>query len=151
MTMTRKMRLVPLLAAALLCVFVTACGCRKKAVVYTDRTEDPKYTQQLKGIASEQKQIAKARAKVREEMEAFRQKAAANLGGNPSAEQIDYELNSYPAKYPGWRELVQRDTACAEDMKRKLAEARTKVRARMLQEAADREAVKDGRAKSAKK
>lgn len=149
MTMARKMRLVPLMAVALLCIFATVYGCRKKAVVYSDRSEDPKYVKQLKDLSSEQRQVANDRAKVQEQMDAFRRRAAANLGGAPSADQIDYELNSYPAKYPGWKELVNKDSACAEEMKRKLAEARAKVRARIVQEAADKQALKDGRAKPA--
>jgi len=144
------MRLVPLLAAVVLCVFTVAVGCRKKVVVYTDRNDDPKYRQQLKSLHSEQKQVAKARGKILAEMEEFRKRAAVNLGGNPTPEQIDYELNAYPARYPGWQDLVAKDSACADEMKKKLAEARANVRARLIQEKADREAVKDGRAKAAK-
>lgn len=145
------MCLLPLLAAVVFCAFATASGCRKKAVVYTDRNDDPKYAKQLKDHVSEQKQVAKEQGKLRAEMDKFRRRAAANLGGTPSAEQIDYELNAYPAKYPGWKDLVEKDSACAETMKQKLAEARASVRQRIIQESADRAAVKDGRAKPAKK
>ncbi len=150
MTRIIKKCLVPLMAVTVFCAFTAIVGCRKKVVVHTDRSTDPKYKAELKQMSSEQKQVAKARGELRAEMEKLRKAAAANLGGKPTAAQIDYELDAYPAKYPLWKELKAKDAALLAELKAHLAAARAKVRSRLMQERADQEAVKAGKAKAAK-
>ena len=146
------------LACALTLALAALCGCEKKPAdgqkpadtakpeVYTSRSQDPAYTNALRTARGKQDEQAAVQAKLRPQLEALIARARAALPQNATDDQVRTELENNPAKYPGWKALsaaLAKSNARLEDA---MAKTRETVRRRILQEAADRKAVAEGRA-----
>lgn len=141
-------------AAVVFCSVLTGCDKTEKAsppespkpVVYENRMEDPAYRQALTDARAEQKKIARGRNAVVEEMEKVIAAARAALPKDATDGQVKAELESHPEKYPTWKDLSEKIVVANGAAEKNLAEVRRTVRARMLKEVADRQAVANGKA-----
>ncbi len=152
--------LAPLVAVVCLLAFVAFEGCERKpdeAVpqgrggnasnqVYVSRTEDPAYSKALKDQVAQQKRTAMALAKIKRQMDDLKERARAKLGKDATEEQIKAELDGNPAKYAGWKLLVDAYAKANAKMEKELADVRGIVRRRIEKEAADQKAVAEGKA-----
>lgn len=157
-----KQRLVQSLApfAAAAVGLAALCGCEKKPAekktdekkpeVYMVRGEDPAYQKVLLETRARQNRHAAARARVVPRMEALVARARAALPEGATEDAVRAELEAHPEKYLGWTELSAALTNANAQLEREMARARATVRARILKEAADRTAVKEGRATAKK-
>ncbi len=126
---------VLLALAALAAVVVALCvrGCRRGPDGY-DRTKDPEYVNELKGVIEARKPLVKARNETVSAMKALIAKARAALPAGASDEDVKAELEGHPEKYPEWKglyEQVLRDNAAIEGS---LKDAQSRVRARIMKE-----------------
>lgn len=138
----------PVLVALALVVLT---GCKKEAPlpsVQTDRRADAAYQQQLGKMASDQRKIASRRARIAAEMEKLVAKARAALGEDASDEAIRKELESNPAKYPGWKEYSEGMVKANAELEQEQARARASVAKRISEESVARKAVEQGKAKA---
>ena len=124
--------------AALAAVVVTLCvrGCRRgsEAPARYDRTQDPEYVNELKGVIEARKPLVKARNQTVSEMKDVIAKARAALPAGASDEEVKAELEGHPEKYPEWKglsEQILRDNAAIEGS---LKDAQLRIRARIMKE-----------------
>jgi len=152
--------LAPLVAVVFLLAFAAFDGCERKpdeAVpqgsggnasnqVYVSRVDDPAYRKALKDEVARQKRTAMALAKIKRQMDDLKERARVKLGKDATEEQIKAELDGNPAKYAGWKLLVDAYAKANAKMEKELADVRGIVRRRILKEAADQKAVAEGKA-----
>lgn len=138
--------LAPLAAVACLLAFAAFEGCERKPQVYVSRTSDPAYVKELKDQAAQQRRTAMALAKIKRQMDDLKERARAKLGKDATEEQIKAELDGNPAKYAGWKLLVDAYAKANAKMEKELADVRGIVRRRIEKEAADQRAVAEGKA-----
>ena len=152
--------LAPLVAVVCLLAFVAFEGCERKPdesvlqgsggnasnQVYVSRTEDPAYSKALKDQVAQQKRTAMALAKIKRQMDDLKERARAKLGKDATEEQIKAELDGNPAKYAGWKLLVDAYAKANAKMEKEFADVRGIVRRRIEKEAADQKAVAEGKA-----
>ena len=132
---------VLLALAVVAAVVVTLCvrGCRRgegpgRGPEGYDRTEDPEYANELKGVIEARKPLVKARNQTVSTMKDVIAKARAALPAGASDEEVKAELEGHPEKYPEWKglsEQILRDNAAIEDS---LKDAQSRVRARIMKE-----------------
>ena len=121
----------------ILLFLTTLTGCRKaqNPPVFTSRSKDAAYKQELQKVIDQKARITKRRVKITAQMKLLEERARKNLPPNATDEQVKAELERNPAKYPGWNtlsaELVKVDAA----MEKELADARALVRRRISAEA----------------
>jgi hypothetical protein len=87
-----------------------------------------------------------ALAKIKRQMDDLKERARAKLGKDATEEQIKAELDGNPAKYAGWKLLVDAYAKANAKMEKELADVRGIVRRRIEKEAADQKAVAEGKA-----
>jgi len=139
-------RIAPRVAAVML-LLAAVCGCEKEvaspkgaapaetnSAAFLPRTQDPKYTEALRGVQAKRNAIAARRYDVVEKMERLVARARAALPEGATDEQVRNELLNNPRKYPGWRELSRILSARNERANRELEDARRLVMARIRQE-----------------
>lgn len=133
----------PLAAVSLLLVLAVLTGCRKEQEkpVYTSRTRDPAYKQELQGTIDRQTQTAKVRAQLVRQMDLLAARARAALPAGATDEQVKAELDGNPTKYPGWKTLSDEFAKVNATAEKELANARSIVRRRIMKETADRKAA----------
>ena len=144
--------LAPLVAVVCLLAFVAFEGCERKPDESVPQgsggnaSEDPAYSKALKDQVAQQKRTAMALAKIKRQMDDLKERARAKLGKDATEEQIKAELDGNPAKYAGWKLLVDAYAKANAKMEKELADVRGIVRRRIEKEAADQKAVAEGKA-----
>ena len=146
-------------AWALMIGLAALCGCEKKPdggqktpdaaarpEVYTTRGQDPAYTNALHEARAKQTHIVAVQAKLRPQIAAFMARARAALPAGATDDQVRAELDAHPEKYPGWTALAKAKAQADARLTDAHARTRETVRRRIVQEAADRRAVAEGRA-----
>ena len=145
----RQGRIAPRVAAVML-LLAAVCGCEKEvaspkgaapaetnSAAFLPRTQDPKYTEALRGVQAKRNAIAAQRYDVVEKMERLVARARAALPEGATDEQVREELLGNPKKYPQWQVLMrmlnERNAAAESELK----DARRLVMARIRQEQND--------------
>lgn len=136
----------PVILGATVILFTAFSGCEKGSTPTVpaepvDRTQDSAYVETLKQSRREQVGIAKRQQSIARNMERMRQRARDVLGKDATDAQVEQELDAHPEKYPGWRELKVGAGESEKQMKDANAKTRATIRARILQEAAERKAA----------
>ena len=142
MTILEKTCFASRVAALAMLVFAVGCDREGKPVSAQEKTAakpmsrmaDPKYREQLRGHVAEQKAVARDLSGIEAKMELLRRRARVVLGADATDAQVVAELEANPMKYPEWKYLVGRRNAAERDLKRKRADARATVLARIAQE-----------------
>ena len=138
--------IAPFATVAMILGSAAFCGCEKKPDVYTERGKDPVYQKTLQESHVNQNKITKVRESIASQMEELVARARAALPAGATDDQVRRELESNPAKDPGWKALSSALAKANADLEKQMGNARATVRARILKEAADRKAVAEGRA-----
>lgn len=138
--------IAPFATVAMILGSAAFSGCEKKPEVYTARGNDPVYQKALQESHANQNKISRVREKIASQMEELVSRARAVLPADATDDQVRQELESNPAKYPGWKALSSALAKANADLEKQMGNARATVRARILKEAADRKAVAEGRA-----
>lgn len=152
MTNRQKWGVAPLPAVAAFCLFAALCGCGKRPESVSapppppkpavlDRMQDPVYTNALMEARREQVARVRRAEPVLKLMDSMKARARKALPQGATEARVLEELDAHPAKYPGWRELRTRAAELEREQEKGRREARALVRARILQEAADRKAA----------
>ena len=116
--------------------FMAGCGCEKQRpvpspdlpTVPASRLKEPAFKAEMKRRVAAQNEVAARKAELEERMEAIRRRAAA------------------PESDPEWKNLQAAHAACVAELKEQLKRTRGAVRAAQVQDAADKAAVRAGKA-----
>lgn len=147
---------VPLTAVSIVFISLLLAGCKKRSApevppsvsarpaesAITNRMQDAAYRKALDLNRREQGKKASERNKIVEKMEQMIAKARASLPAGADDAAVKAEL----AKNPEWVELEKQNAHATAEIDKTLAEAREKIRQRMLAEARDVKAVSEGKA-----
>ena len=138
--------IAPLATVAMVFGLVALIGCEKKPEVYTNRTGDPAYLNDLRQVRARQNEKAAVRQRLVKQVEELVARARASLPQGATDEQVKAELVGNPQKYPGWSALSAALAKADAELRREMGNAREIVRRRISKEMADRKAVAEGRA-----
>lgn len=128
-------------------LFCGGCGCGREAsktdqeaelaVVYTNRMHDPEYVEALSQNRIQQGLIVAARQKIADQMAALKEAVSASLPPDADEAVLEQAL----AEHPEWQNLEKAYQAKITEVNQTIEDAKALVRARMLQEKEDVEAV----------
>ena len=79
--------------------------------------DDAAYQAQLQGVLAERKKKTEALVRVNARLRALEERARAALPAGATPEQVRAELEGHPRKYPAYRELLNAQARCQEEMK----------------------------------